>query len=62
MPPKKMRFIRIGDELWCAATKVAHARNTNVSTVVRELLADYVARWLEPDDRDSFYERVSNDG
>lgn len=40
----KQRFIRMDDHLWEAATETARRRNTDVSTVVRELLAEYVDR------------------
>lgn len=40
----KVRFIRIPDALWNAVVDIAHRRNTNVSTVVRDLLTEYVAR------------------
>lgn len=40
----KQRFIRIPDHLWDAATETARRRNTDVSTVVRDLLTEYVDR------------------
>jgi hypothetical protein len=43
MPPTKVRFIRIDDELWAAAQARALAEQTTVSEVVRAYLDGYAS-------------------
>jgi antitoxin component of RelBE/YafQ-DinJ toxin-antitoxin module len=38
---KKVRFIRVDDQLWAAAMCKAHSEGVTLSEVMRGLLADY---------------------
>ena len=44
MPPTPLRNIRIDDELWNAAQAKAETEETNLSEVIRELLATWVRK------------------
>lgn len=43
-PASNLHNIRVDAELWSAATAATAANGTNVSAIIRELLAEYVAR------------------
>lgn len=42
--PKKLRHVRVSDEVWVAASIKANAEGLLISDVVRRLLAEYVAQ------------------
>lgn len=47
-PDNPTRNVRVEDQLWRAALRVAHAEGTTVSEVVRAALKRYVARHDTP--------------
>jgi predicted transcriptional regulator len=42
--PRKMRTVRVEDELWTEAQRVAAERGETLSDVIRDALARYVKR------------------